>query len=29
VRVARVRKRRAPDIIKTRRGFGYTLGDGY
>jgi two-component system OmpR family response regulator len=29
VLVARVRKRLAPDIIKTRRGFGYTLGDGY
>lgn len=29
VLVARVRKRLAADIIKTRRGFGYTLGDGY
>ncbi|MHA6297419.1 response regulator transcription factor [Devosia sp. CAU 1758] len=29
VLVARVRKRLTPDIIKTRRGFGYMLGDGY
>lgn len=29
VLVARVRKRLAADVIKTRRGFGYTLGDGY
>lgn len=29
VLVARVRKRLAPEVIKTRRGFGYMLGDGY
>jgi DNA-binding response OmpR family regulator len=29
VLVARVRKRLGPDTVKTRRGFGYTLGDGY
>lgn len=29
VLVARVRKRLGADIIKTRRGFGYALGDGY
>ena len=29
VLVARVRKRLGPDVIKTRRGFGYALGDGY
>lgn len=29
VLVARVRKRLGPDVVKTRRGFGYTLGDGY
>lgn len=29
VLVARVRKRLGYDAIKTRRGFGYTLGDGY
>lgn len=29
VLVARVRKRLGADVIKTRRGFGYTLGDGY
>ncbi|QDZ11595.1 response regulator transcription factor [Devosia ginsengisoli] len=29
VLVARVRKRLGPDVIKTRRGFGYTLGDGF
>ena len=29
VLVARVRKRLGADVIKTRRGFGYALGDGY
>ena len=29
VLVARVRKRLTPELIKTRRGFGYMLGDGY
>ncbi|HEV7344340.1 MAG TPA: response regulator transcription factor [Devosia sp.] len=29
VLVARVRKRLGTDVIKTRRGFGYALGDGY
>lgn len=29
VLVARVRKRLGPDVIRTRRGFGYALGDGY
>ena len=29
VLVARVRKRLGHDVIKTRRGFGYTLGEGY
>lgn len=29
VLVARVRKRLGSDVIKTRRGFGYLLGDGY
>jgi Response regulators consisting of a CheY-like receiver domain and a winged-helix DNA-binding domain len=29
VLVARVRKRLEPEVIKTRRGFGYMLGDGY
>lgn len=29
VLVARVRKRLGHDVVKTRRGFGYTLGDGY
>lgn len=29
VLVARVRKRLGHDVIKTRRGFGYILGDGY
>jgi DNA-binding response OmpR family regulator len=29
VLVARVRKRLGPDVIKTKRGFGYTLGDGF
>lgn len=29
VLVARVRKRLGPDVIKTRRGFGYALGDSY
>jgi two-component system OmpR family response regulator len=29
VLVARVRKRLGPDVIKTRRGFGYALGDGF
>jgi two-component system OmpR family response regulator len=29
VLVARVRKRLGADVIKTRRGFGYSLGDGY
>lgn len=29
VLVARVRKRLGSDVIKTRRGFGYALGDGY
>lgn len=29
VLVARVRKRLGHDVVKTRRGFGYTLGDGF
>jgi DNA-binding response OmpR family regulator len=29
VLVARVRKRLGRDVVKTRRGFGYTLGEGY
>jgi DNA-binding response OmpR family regulator len=29
VLVARVRKRLGADVIKTRRGFGYALGDGF
>ena len=29
VLVARLRKRLGHDVVKTRRGFGYTLGDGY
>lgn len=29
VLVARVRKRLGQDVITTRRGFGYTLGDGF
>jgi two-component system, OmpR family, response regulator len=29
VLVARLRKRLSPDVVKTRRGFGYMLGDGY
>jgi DNA-binding response OmpR family regulator len=29
VLVGRVRKRLGRDVIKTRRGFGYTLGDGF
>ena len=29
VLVGRVRKRLGKDVIKTRRGFGYTLGDGF
>lgn len=29
VLVARVRKRLGADVIRTRRGFGYALGDGY
>ena len=29
VLVARVRKRLGRDVIKTRRGFGYALGDGF
>jgi two-component system, OmpR family, response regulator len=29
VLVARLRKRLGHDTVKTRRGFGYTLGDGY
>ena len=29
VLVARVRKRLGADVVKTRRGFGYALGDGY
>lgn len=29
VLVARVRKRLGADVIKTRRGFGYALGDNY
>jgi two-component system OmpR family response regulator len=29
VLVARVRKRLGAEVIKTRRGFGYALGDGY
>ena len=29
VLVARVRKRLGVDVIKTRRGFGYALGDGF
>ncbi len=29
VLVARVRKRLGQDVIRTKRGFGYTLGDGY
>lgn len=29
VLVARLRKRLGHEVVKTRRGFGYTLGDGY
>jgi DNA-binding response OmpR family regulator len=29
VLVARLRKRLGHDVVKTRRGFGYTLGDDY
>ncbi|KKB09430.1 response regulator transcription factor [Devosia chinhatensis] len=29
VLVARLRKRLGHDVVKTRRGFGYTLGDAY
>jgi len=29
VLVARLRKRLGHDVVKTRRGFGYTLGDNY
>ncbi|KRA98082.1 two-component system response regulator [Devosia sp. Root685] len=29
VLVARLRKRLGHDVVKTRRGFGYTLGDGF
>lgn len=29
VLVARVRKRLGPEVVKTRRGFGYVLGDGF
>lgn len=29
VLVARLRKRLGHDVVKTRRGFGYMLGDGY
>lgn len=29
VLVARLRKRLGQDVVKTRRGFGYLLGDGY
>lgn len=29
VLVGRVRKRLGKDVIRTRRGFGYTLGDGF
>ena len=29
VLVARVRKRLGQDVIRTKRGFGYALGDGY
>ncbi|WEJ56896.1 response regulator transcription factor [Devosia sp. FJ2-5-3] len=29
VLVARLRKRLRHDVVKTRRGFGYSLGDGY
>ncbi len=29
VLVARLRRRLGHDVVKTRRGFGYTLGDGY
>ena len=29
VLVARLRKRLGSDVVKTRRGFGYALGDGY
>lgn len=29
VLVARVRKRLGQDVVRTKRGFGYTLGDGY
>ena len=29
VLIARLRKRLGHEVVKTRRGFGYTLGDGY